>query len=260
VHGDEHDVTSLAMFNFAALLRSLNRFSEAEPLYRRAAEIRERLNGPEHQWTLRVWYELAEAYFDFGQPEKGAKLFRETLEKLSNKEVAVRVIHRGVGGINESDVSLAAASNGVVLGFHVRPTPEAREMAKRDKIDIQLYEIIYEAVDSVKKALEGLLEPEKREVVDGMAEVRDTFRVPKVGAIAGCYVTQGTIKRNAKVRVIRDQVVVYDGTVGSLRRFKDDAREVAQGFECGVGVANFDDVKVGDILEIYRIEQVTRTL
>jgi translation initiation factor IF-2 len=184
----------------------------------------------------------------------------EALEKLSTKEVGVRVIHRGVGGINESDVSLAAASNAVVVGFHVRPTPPARDLAKRDRVDIQLFEIIYEVVDAVKKAMEGLLEPEQKEVVDGMAEVRDTFRVPKAGTIAGCYVTQGAVKRNAKVRVVRDQVVVYDGVVGSLRRFRDDVREVLQGFECGVGVANFDDIKVGDVLELYRIEQVTRTL
>jgi translation initiation factor IF-2 len=184
----------------------------------------------------------------------------ESSEKLSNKEVAVRVIHKGVGGINESDIQLAAASNAVVLGFHVRPTPSARELAKRERIDIELYEIIYEAVESVRKALEGMLDPEQREIVDGMVEVRDTFRVPKLGTIAGCYVTQGSVTRGAKVRVIRDQVVIYDSTIGSLRRFKDDVKEVASGFECGIGIHNFDDVKVGDVLEIYRIEKVTRTL
>ncbi len=184
----------------------------------------------------------------------------ESLEKLSNKEVAVRVIHKAVGGINDSDIQLAVASNAVVLGFHVRPTPSARELAKREKIDIELYEIIYEVVESVKKALEGMLEPESREIIDGMAEVRNTFRVPKAGMIAGCYVTQGGLTRNAKVRVIRDQVVVYDSTVSSLRRFKDDVKEVATGFECGVGVANFDDLKVSDVLEVYRIEKVSRTL
>jgi translation initiation factor IF-2 len=184
----------------------------------------------------------------------------ESLEKLSNKEVGVRVIHRGVGGINESDVALAVASDAIILGFHVRPAPPARDAAKRDQVDIQLYEIIYEAVESVKKALEGMLEPEKREVVDGMAEIRDTFRVPKAGVIAGCYVTSGSITRAAKARVIRDQVVVYDGVIGSLRRFKDDVKEVATGFECGIGIANFDDVKVGDVLEVYRIEKITRTL
>jgi translation initiation factor IF-2 len=184
----------------------------------------------------------------------------ESLEKLSNKEVAVRVIHKGVGGINDSDIQLAAASNAVVLGFHVRPTPSARDLAKRERIDIELYEIIYEAVESVRKALEGMLTPEQREIIDGMVEVRETFRVPKLGAIAGCYVTQGTVTRGAKVRVIRDQVVVYDGTIGSLRRFKDDVKEVASGFECGIGIAHFDDVKVGDVLELYRIEKVTRTL
>jgi translation initiation factor IF-2 len=182
------------------------------------------------------------------------------LEKLSNQEVAVRVIHRGVGGINESDVSLAVASNAVILGFHVRPIPAARDLAKREQVDIQLYEIIYEAVESVKKALEGMLEPEKREVVEGNAEVRNVFKVPKAGTVAGCYVTSGSFTRNGKVRVLREHIVVYDSTISSLRRFKDDVKEVATGFECGIGVANFDDLKVGDVLETYRVDQVTRTL
>jgi len=184
----------------------------------------------------------------------------ESLEKLSNQEVAVRVIHRGVGGINESDVSLAVASNAVILGFHVRPTPAARDLAKREQVDIQLYEIIYEAVESVRKALEGMLEPEKREVVEGNAEVRNVFRIPKAGTVAGCYITSGSFARNGKVRVLREHVVVYDSTISSLRRFKDDVKEVASGFECGIGVANFDDLKVGDVLETYRVDQVTRTL
>jgi translation initiation factor IF-2 len=184
----------------------------------------------------------------------------ESLEKLSNQEVAVKVIHRGVGGINESDVSLAVASNAVIIGFHVRPTPAARDLAKREQVDIQLYEIIYEAVESVKKALEGLLEPERREAIDGNAEVRNVFRVPKAGTVAGCYVTSGSFTRNGKVRVLRDHVVIYDSTISSLRRFKDDVKEVASGFECGIGVANFDDLKVGDVLETYHVEQITRTL
>ena len=184
----------------------------------------------------------------------------DSLEKLSTSEVKVRVIHRAVGGINESDVQLAIASNAVVVGFHVRPTPQARELARRETIDMQLYDVIYEVVEDVKKAMGGLLTPEKREVIDGNAEVRDLFRVPKAGVIAGCFVVSGKITRNAKVRVIRDQIVVYESTVSSLRRFKEDAREVLQGFECGIGVDGFDDLKVGDNLEVYHIEEIARTL
>ncbi len=195
-----------------------------------------------------------------GDVDGSVEALSESLEKLSTNEVAVRVIHRGVGGINASDVTLAAASNAIVIGFHVRPNPQARELAKRENVDIHLYDVIYEVVDEVKKAMGGLLAPEKREVVDGVAEVRDTFRVPKMGTIAGCYVTSGKVTRNGKVRVIRDDIVIYDGTVGSLRRFKEDVREVQQNFECGIGVAGYDDIKVGDVLEVYRIEEIARTL
>jgi translation initiation factor IF-2 len=184
----------------------------------------------------------------------------DSLEKLSTSEVKVRVIHRGVGGINESDVQLAIASNAVVVGFHVRPTPQARELARRESIDMQLYDVIYEVVEDVKKAMGGLLTPEKREVIDGNAEVRNLFRVPKAGVIAGCFVGSGKITRGAKVRVIRDQIVVYESVVSSLRRFKEDAREVLQNFECGIGVEGFDDLKVGDHLEVYHIEEIARTL
>jgi translation initiation factor IF-2 len=195
-----------------------------------------------------------------GDVDGSVEALTESLEKLSTDEVAVRVIHKGVGGINESDVSLAAASNAVIVGFHVRPSPQARDLAKHEEVDIHLYEVIYEAVEEVKKAMGGLLAPEKREVIDGTAEVRETFRVPKVGTIAGCYVQSGKITRGAKIRVIRDHVVIYDSTISSLRRFKDDVREVQQKFECGIGVTDYDDVKVGDTLEVYRIEEVARTL
>ncbi|MFQ5600793.1 MAG: translation initiation factor IF-2 [Candidatus Krumholzibacteriia bacterium] len=195
-----------------------------------------------------------------GDVDGTVEALTESLEKLSTRDVAVKVIHRGVGGVNESDVSLAAASNAVIAGFHVRPTPQARDLAKREGVDVRLYEVIYEAVEDVKQAMVGLLAPEEREIIEGVCEVRDTFRVPKVGTIAGCYVSSGKITRNGKVRVIRDEVVVYDSTVGSLKRFKDDVREVQQSFECGVGVAGFDDIKVGDVLEAYRVEEVARTL
>jgi translation initiation factor IF-2 len=184
----------------------------------------------------------------------------DSLEKLSTSEVKVLVIHRAVGGINESDVQLAIASNAVIIGFHVRPTPQARDLARREKIDMHMYDVIYEVVEDVKKAMEGLLTPEKREVIDGNAEVRDLFRVPRVGTIAGSFVTSGKILRGAQVRVIRDQIVLYESTVSSLKRFKDDVREVLQNFECGIGVEGFDDLKVGDILEVYHVEEIARTL
>ncbi len=195
-----------------------------------------------------------------GDVDGSVEALTESLEKLSTTEVAVRVIHRGVGGINETDVTLAAASNAIVVGFHVRPSQHARELAKREGVDIRLYEVIYDVVNEVKEAMVGLLTPETKESIDGVAEVRQVFRVPKVGTIAGCYVTSGKITRNGKIRVIRDHVVVYDATVSSLKRFKDDVREVSQNFECGIGVSGFDDIKVGDVLEVYRLEEVARTL
>jgi translation initiation factor IF-2 len=195
-----------------------------------------------------------------GDVDGSVEALSESLEKLSTDEVAVRVIHRGVGGINASDVTLAAASNAVVVGFHVRPNQQARELAKRDAVDIRLYDVIYEVVDEVKKAMGGLLAPEKREVIEGVAQVRDTFRVPRIGTIAGCYVSSGKVSRNGKVRIVRDDIVIYDGIVGSLRRFKEDVREVQQNFECGIGVSGYDDIKVGDVLEAYHIDEIARTL
>jgi translation initiation factor IF-2 len=157
-------------------------------------------------------------------------------------------------------VLLAKASNAIIIGFHVRPDSNARASAEREKVEIRTYRIIYEAVEEVKAAMEGLLAPEKKEVVLGEAEVRQIFKIAKVGTIAGCFVRSGVIPRTARVRVVRDGVEVYDGTLASLKRFKDDVREVREGFECGIGVENFNDVKVGDLLEAYRIEEVARSL
>lgn len=185
---------------------------------------------------------------------------RASLEKLSTEEVKVNVIYAGVGAVKESDIMLASASDGLVLGFGVRPDPKARDVANREGVEIRTYNIIYEMVDDVKKAMEGLLEPESRETVVGRAEVRELFRVTKVGTIAGCRVVEGKAQRAAKVRVLRDSAQVYEGRVSSLRHFKDDVREVDSGYECGVGVENFNDVKVGDVLEFFRIEEVARTL
>jgi len=172
----------------------------------------------------------------------------------------VEVVHRGVGAITESDVLLAKASGAIVIGFHVRPDSNARAAAEREKVEIRTYRIIYEAVEEVKAAMEGLLAPERKEVVLGEAEVRQIFKIAKVGTIAGCFVKSGVIPRTARVRVIRDGVEVYEGTIASLKRFKDDVREVREGFECGIGVENFNDIKVGDLIEAYRIEEVARSL
>jgi translation initiation factor IF-2 len=184
----------------------------------------------------------------------------DELTKLSTEEVKVDVIHRGVGAITENDVLLAAASSAIVIGFHVRPDARARAAAERERVDIRMYRVIYEVVDDVRLAMEGLLSPEEREVVLGAAEVRETFKIPKVGTVAGCFVSDGTIPRTARVRVVRDGVEVYEGVIGSLKRFKEDVREVREGYECGINVEGFNDVKVGDVIEAYKIEEVQRTL
>ncbi len=180
----------------------------------------------------------------------------DALHKISTDAVKLKIIHSGVGGINESDVLLAAASQAIIIGFHVRPDVKAANIADREGVEIRLYTIIYNVLDDVRAAAEGLLAPTIKERVLGHAEVRELFSVPKLGTIAGCYVNDGVIARtNTKVRVIRDQVTVYEGKIGSLRRFKDDAKEVQQGYECGIGVENFNDVKLGDVLEAYVLEE-----
>jgi translation initiation factor IF-2 len=189
-----------------------------------------------------------------------AEALADALAQLSTAEVSVEVIHRAVGAITESDILLARASGAIIVGFHVRPDNNARSAAEREGVEIKLYKIIYEAVEDVKSALEGLLRPEEREVVLGEAEVRETFKVSRVGVIAGCSVRSGVINRQGRVRVIRDGVEVYDGMLASLRRFKDDVREVREGFECGIGIENFNDLKIGDVIECYSKEQVARTL
>jgi translation initiation factor IF-2 len=189
-----------------------------------------------------------------------AEALADALAQLSTSEVRVDVVLRGVGAISESDVLLARASNAIILGFHVRPDSNARAAAEREGVDVRTYRVIYEAVDDVRKALEGLLKPEEKETVLGEAEVLQLFKVSKVGTIAGCRVEQGVITRGAQVRVIRDGVTVYTGEMSSLKRFKDDVREVREGQECGIGVENFNDLKVGDRIEAYRMEEVKRTL
>jgi len=208
--------------------------------------------APGQKRTLRIVIKA-----DQGGP---AEALADALGQLSNEEVSVDVIHRGVGAITESDILLARASGAIIVGFHVRPDNNARAAAEREGVEIKLYKIIYEAIEDVRAALEGMLRPEEKEVVLGEAEVRELFKVPRMGVIAGCSVRSGVINRQARIRVIRDSSEIYDGNIGSLRRFKDDVKEVREGFECGIGVENFNDLKVGDVLECYRKEQVARTL
>ena len=186
--------------------------------------------------------------------------FRKAMEELSTDEIKVRILHEGTGTITESDVLLASASEAIIIGFNVRPPVKVKDLAGKEHVDIRFYDVIYHALDDIKKAMVGLLEPEFKEAVIGSAEVRETFQVPKVGTIAGCYVIDGKVSRNAKVRVLRDGVVIYTGQMGSLKRFKDDAREVASGYECGIGIDNFNDIKVGDIIEAFIMEEVEASL
>src|SRR5690606_27606481 len=181
---------------------------------------------------------------------------RHSLEKLSDDRVRVNVIHGAAGGITESDINLAAVSNAIVIGFNVRPEPSARNLAEREGVDIRLYRVIYDAIQDVQNAMQGLLEPTYQEVVLGRAEVRATFRIPGVGTVAGCYVTEGKIVRSAEARVLRDNVVIYEGRLASLKRFKDDVREVAEGYECGIGIERFNDIKEGDIIEVFEMQEV----
>ncbi|HFA59930.1 MAG TPA: translation initiation factor IF-2, partial [Rhodospirillales bacterium] len=182
------------------------------------------------------------------------------LEKLSTEEVAVRVLHAGVGAITESDIALAHASKALVIGFNVRANAPAREAARRDGVEIRYYAIIYELLDDLKKMLEGLLAPEAREQILGHAEVREVFSITKVGRVAGCMVTDGVVRRNARVRLLRDNVVVYEGAIASLRRFKEDVREVREGFECGIAIEGYNDIRKGDVIEAYEVQEVSRSL
>jgi translation initiation factor IF-2 len=182
------------------------------------------------------------------------------LQKLGTEEVSVRILHAGVGAITESDITLALASKAWVLGFNVRANAQARELAKRDGVDIRYHSIIYELLDEAKAALSGMLSPTARETTLGHAEIREVFSITKIGRIAGCMVTDGLIRRSARVRLLRDDIVIHDGALGSLRRFKDDVREVREGFECGIGIEGYNDIREGDVIEAYEVEQIARTL
>lgn len=183
---------------------------------------------------------------------------RDALSKMDQSEVKINIIHAAVGGITETDVTLAAASDAIIIGFNVRPTGKTREVAEREKVDIRLYRVIYQAIEDINAARVGLLSPDIVEEDTGIAEVRETFKVPKVGTIAGCYITEGEISRDDKVRIVRDGTVIFEGTIHSLRRFKDDVKSVARGYECGIGIEGYQDIKVGDTIEGYRIVEKER--
>ena len=195
-----------------------------------------------------------------GDVHGSVEALQSSLEKLSTKEIRLSVIHAGAGAINEGDVRLAAASNAIIIGFHVRPSTAAQQIADREKVEIRKYNIIYDVVEDIRSAMEGLLAPVLKEEIIGTVEVRETFKVPKIGLIAGCMVKTGKVRRGANIRVIRESVELFSGNISSLRRFKDDAREVDAGYECGIGIENFTDIKVGDEFEIYEIRQTARKL
>ena len=181
---------------------------------------------------------------------------KQSLEKLSNDEVRVKVIHGAVGAITESDVMLSQVSNAIIIGFNVRPEATAKATAEREGVDIRLYSIIYNAIEDISAAMKGMLAPKFKEVIDGHAEIRQIFKIPSVGSIAGSYVTDGKISRNSDIRLIRDGIVVFEGKISSLKREKDDAKEVNEGYECGIGLEKYNDIKLGDVIEAYSQEEI----
>ena len=195
-----------------------------------------------------------------GDVDGSVEALSDSIIKLSTEEVRVNVIHKAVGAISESDILLAAASDAIIIGFQVRPMPSARKLAEKEEIEIRLYSVIYDCINELKSGIEGMLEPEQKEVVTATAEVQETFKISKVGTIAGCIVREGKLQRTAKVRVIRDGIVVYTGELGSLKRFKDDVKEVVTGMDCGLNIQGYNDIKVGDVVEAYTIEEIKRKL
>ncbi len=181
-----------------------------------------------------------------------------SLEKLKNENVRVKILHTGVGTVTESDIMLATTSGAIIIGFNIRPTNTVAAMADREGVEIRTYRVIYQIIEEVEAAMKGMLDPEFREVVLGTVEIRETFKVPNIGIIGGAYVTSGKVIRNAEVRLVRDGIVIHEGKISSLKRFKDDAKEVAQGFECGIGLERYNDIKEGDVVECFKMEQVER--
>ena len=241
-----------------------------EKTARNMAELRkQKIKADSHQASNRVSLEDLYSQIQEGKVKElsiivkadvqgSVEAIRQSLEKLSTDDVKVRVIHGAVGAITETDVTLAAASNALVIGFNVRPDGNATVQAEKENIEIKTYRIIYDAIEDVKSAMIGMLEPEYKEVVNGKAEVRMTYKISNVGTIAGCYVTDGKIVRNSEIRVIRDGIVIFESTLASLKRFKDDAKEVAKGYECGLSVEKFNDLKEGDVIESFTMEAIKR--
>ena len=277
-HGNRIDVAGPAMpvevlgFNDVPKAGDFVQVLEDE---KRAREISEERQEREHQAriqteskvTLEDFYdqiqegELQELNLIIKADVQGSiEALRESLLRLSTDEVGVNVIHTGVGAINETDVNLASASNAIIIGFNVRPGVKAQKFAEKENVDIRMYRVIYKALEDIKNAMSGLLDPEIKEVVKGHAEVRATFSVPDVGIIAGVYVTDGEVNRNYQARLLRDSVVIHEGEISSLKRFENDVREVKEGYECGVGIANYNDIKEGDIIEFYDYKEIERTL
>jgi translation initiation factor IF-2 len=245
--GDERKAREIALFR-------QGKFRDVKLAKKQAANLESMFNqmgeGEAKTLTLIVKADVQGSY----------EALSNALTKLSTDEVKVNIVHAAVGGITESDINLALASKAVVIGFNARADAAARKLAEGSGVQIRYYNIIYDAVDDVKAALSGMLAPEKRENQLGLVEVREVFRISKVGTVAGCYVTEGLVRRGARVRLLRDNVVVFDGELDSLKRFKDDVREVKAGFECGLSLKNFNDVRQGDQIEVYEIVEVTRTL
>ncbi|MEG2455915.1 MAG: translation initiation factor IF-2, partial [Oscillospiraceae bacterium] len=187
-----------------------------------------------------------------------AEALKASLEKIANEEVRVKVIHCAVGAINESDVTLAATSKAIIVGFNVRPDSNARDTALRMKVDMRMYRVIYDALDEIEDAMKGMLTPKFREITLGTAEIREVYKITGAGIIAGCYVTEGKVARNAQIRLVRDGIVIHDGVMASLKRFKDDQKEVPAGYECGIGIEKYGDIKPGDILEAFTMEEIAR--
>jgi translation initiation factor IF-2 len=228
----------------------------------RESELRGRIEAPKPRVTLEDLFAEAEAggvqelnVIVKADTQGSAEALRDSLLQLPTDKVKLNVLHAAVGAVTESDVQLAAASSAIVVGFHVRPDPAARAAAESKGVDIRLYRVIYEALDEIRAAMVGLLPPIVKEVVVGQAEVRKTFTIPRIGTIAGCYVLDGAMRRNVGCRLIRDGVQVYQGRFGSLKRFKEDVREVQSGFECGIGIDGFNDVKIGDVIEAFEHEE-----
>jgi translation initiation factor IF-2 len=195
-----------------------------------------------------------------GDVEGSVEALSDALIKLSTEEIQVNIKHKAVGQISESDILLAAASEAIVIGFQVRPSLNARKLAEKEQIDIRLYSIIYDAINEIKDAMQGMLSPDIKEEILGTVEVMETFKITKVGTVAGCIVRDGKINRNSKIRVIRDGIVIYTGNLGSLKRFKEDVKEVKNGYECGLNIENFNDMKVGDYVEAYHEIEVAKKL